>query len=574
MGEPQNSTFLGLDFSTQQLKAVVVDDNLNVLHETSVQYDNDLPEFRTYGGVLQTKEEPNVITAPTLMWVKALDMILDRLRVCGVDFSKVAAVSGSAQHCSRFNRHKQQHGTVYWSKGSRTTLQNLNPEKFLHEQLVAAFAVSPAPIWRDASTSAECRLLEDAVGGPEVDHLFVSYNQNHSSTYTTQNIVSLTQKLAEITGSRGYLRFSGPQIAKIAKRRPEAYESTERISLVSSFAASLFLGDFAPIDLADGSGMNLLDIRTKDWHDELLEVCAPNLREKLDAAVPASSDVGPISAYFVERFGFDEKCRVVAFTGDNPGSLAGLRISEGDIACSLGTSDTLFVWLNEPRTVVDGHVFCNPIQDEAYMALVWYAIEFYITINGSLTRERIRDSTAGKDWQLFDELLDNTPRGNFGNFALYYDVEEILPRLVGDHRFNKANERIARYSSKEVEVRAVIEGQFVARRAHAEDFGFVIGPNTRIIATGGASNNKTILQVLADVFNSPVYVSVAMMGAAYRAKHALFKDKLKFEDILNTLPEPKLVCQPYDDAESIYKPMVQRYRKLIEELLREAQPES
>lgn len=29
-----------------QLKAVVVDDNLAVLHETSVQFDNDLPEFR------------------------------------------------------------------------------------------------------------------------------------------------------------------------------------------------------------------------------------------------------------------------------------------------------------------------------------------------------------------------------------------------------------------------------------------------------------------------------------------------------------------------------------------------
>lgn len=35
------------------------------------------------------------------------------------------------------------------------------------------------------------------------------------------------QRLAEITGSRAYERFSGPQIAKIAKRRPEAYENTE-----------------------------------------------------------------------------------------------------------------------------------------------------------------------------------------------------------------------------------------------------------------------------------------------------------------------------------------------------------
>lgn len=96
--------------------------------------------------------------------------------------------------------------------------------------------------------------------------------------------------------------------------------------------------------------------------------------------------------------------------------------------------------------------------------------------NGSLTRERIRNSAAGACWRLFDELLDNTPRGNFGNCALYYDAPEIMmSALQGDHRFNKAGERVSRYSSKEVEVRALVEGQFVARRAHAEDFGFVIG---------------------------------------------------------------------------------------------------
>lgn len=38
-----------------------------------------------------------MVVVPTLMWVKALDMILDKLRVCGVDFSKVAAISGCAQ---------------------------------------------------------------------------------------------------------------------------------------------------------------------------------------------------------------------------------------------------------------------------------------------------------------------------------------------------------------------------------------------------------------------------------------------------------------------------------------------
>lgn len=102
MGASSNATYLGLDLSTQQLKAVVVDDDLCILHETSVQFDNDLPEFRTYGGVVQKKYESHVVVAPALMWVKALDMILDKLRVCGVDFSKVAAISGCAQVTKKY----------------------------------------------------------------------------------------------------------------------------------------------------------------------------------------------------------------------------------------------------------------------------------------------------------------------------------------------------------------------------------------------------------------------------------------------------------------------------------------
>lgn len=34
------------------------------------------------------------------------------------------------------------------------------------------------------------------------------------------------------------------------------------------------------------------------------------------------------------------------------------------------------------------------------------------------------------------------------------------------------------------------------------------GKGTKILATGGASQNKAVLQVLSDVFNSPVYVQV------------------------------------------------------------------
>lgn len=70
----------------------------------------------------------------------------------------------------------------------------------------------------------------------------------------------------------------------------------------------------------------------------------------------------------MEHFGFSPDCKVVAFTGDNPASLAGMRLDEGDIAVSLGTSDTLMLWLKTPRPALEGHIFVNPV-DSKYLVL-------------------------------------------------------------------------------------------------------------------------------------------------------------------------------------------------------------
>lgn len=174
--------------------------------------------------------------------------------------------------------------------------------------------------------------------------------------------------------------------------------------------------------------MNLLDIRKKSWDPRCLEGASSfdaNLQDKLGDPIPSETIVGTVSEYFVERYGFNPECKVIAFTGDNPSSFAALGLDSNDIAVSLGTSDTLFFSLDSLPTegLGEGHIFANPLSSkDKFMALLCFK-------NGSLTRERIKRDAAEGSWEIFKELLNSTPRGNFGNIGIYYDLWEIIPKV-------------------------------------------------------------------------------------------------------------------------------------------------
>ncbi|XP_072952429.1 xylulose kinase 2 isoform X2 [Typha angustifolia] len=493
---PEDSLFLGFDSSTQSLKATVLDGNLTIVASEIVHFDSELPHYKTKDGVHRDSTENGRIVSPTLMWVEALDLLLEKLKP-KVDYGKVVAISGSGQ----------QHGSVYWKKGSQDMLASLDPNKTLLSQLNDAFATSDSPIWMDNSTTAQCREIEKAVGG--------------------------ALELSKLTGSRGYERFTGPQIRKMYEKQRQIYDNTERISLVSSFMASVLIGHYACIDETDGAGMNLMDIKQRTWSKIVLDATAPGLEEKLGKLAPAHAIAGLIAPYFVERFHFKNSCLIIQWSGDNPNSLAGLTLnSPGDLAISLGTSDTVFGITSMAQPSLEGHVFPNPVDPNCYMVMLCYK-------NGSLTREDVRNRCAERSWDVFNNSLEETPPLNGGKLGFYYKEHEILPPLpVGFHRYvleNFSSGSLDEMKEQEVdefdppsEVRAIIEGQLLSMRAHAERFGMP-SPPKRIIATGGASSNQSILKAIAMIFGCPIYIvqrpDSASLGAALRAAHGWLCNK-------------------------------------------------
>jgi xylulokinase len=519
--------FLGLDSSTQSLSAVIIDcDRRRVVYEQSLNFDRALPQYGTLNGVLPNPD-PLVKHSSPLMWAEALDFLFAKMKKDGVALGEILAISGSGQ----------QHGSVYFNDRAADTLAKLNPQKTLVENLRGIFARPTSPIWMDSSTAAECAEIRKKLGG--------------------------IKTTAEATGSDTFERFTGPQIRKFYKTDSEAYAQTASIALVSSFMASLLAGKIAPIDHGDGAGMNLMDIRKKIWHAEALRATAPDLKRKLPPLVESWKTIGPVSPYFVKKFGLSPEAQIVAWSGDNPCSIVGLGlIREGRVAISLGTSDTYFGSMKKCRTDAhgEGHVFGSPTGD--YMTLICFK-------NGSLAREKIREFYGIKNWNEFGKRVASIKPGNSGGILLPWFEPEIVPRMnkPGIRRFDLDEKNIA------ANCRAIFEAQMLSMRLHSQ--WMKVSPDC-IYATGGASNNLPLLQVMADVMNCRVerieISKSAALGAALRAAQGWgvqSGEKLAWEKVVAGFvdPVPNSEIRPNSKAARIYDKLIGKYAAFEREVL-------
>ncbi len=512
------SIYLGLDSSTQSLKAEIIDTEAGkVICSESVIFGKDLPEYNCPNGFLDNPA-PLVKHADPLMWLAALDLLFARLQQQRAPLAEIKGISGSGQ----------QHGSVYLNGNFEKILAALAPDRTLAEQLAPALSRKSSPIWMDRATSAACAELQQQFG----------------------------LRMQQDTGSPAIERFTGPQIRQFAQDEPENYHRTACIHLVSSFMASILCGKSSPVDFGDGAGMNLLNLKTLKWDREIAEFTAPGLLNKLPPVVCSNTIAGGLSSYF-SRYGLKSGTPVAVWSGDNPCSLVGVGASEPGVAViSLGTSDTFFAAMREFKTdpAECGHVFGNPAG--GFMSLICFT-------NGSLAREKIKE-TCNVTWSDFDRLAELAPPGNHGNLLLPYFTAESTPLVLKpDVKYHGTEEFCTGQSGSPVKIRAILESQALTMKLHSrwigEDF-------KRIRITGGASGCRSFRQILADVFQAEIETIAvpdsAGLGAALRAANAA--GKIPFNTMYEKFTVASESVKPNSSNAAVYATALKAYAALEE----------
>ncbi len=514
--------FLGLDASTQGLKAVIIGDS--VVDTISVSYDEIQPhDYELKNGVWSL--DNNVVYGSPVVWVMALEEAMKELKNRG-HIARIAALSGSGQ----------QHGSVYLGMCIEDIVKGLLPDEPLVSQLERDYVFSRteningkgrvvSPIWMDSSTAIYMNQITERIGG--------------------------LAELVEATGCGQFERFTGPQIKKFAETFPDDYTGTVQILLVSSFHAGLLSG-IAAIEPGDAAGMSLMDIRTRKWHPDLVRITAPQLERLLPEIVDPTISLGKNSEYFRAKYGLD--AHTFPWSGDNPNSLIGVgAVVPGKVAISLGTSDTCFGYIGrELKLDKTGEVcvFGAPthFMDNMYLGC-WK--------NGSLVREKIAIRFK-MGWDgVSSYLLATEPDSS--KIGVYWFDAEITPNAPANTIIR--TDGFSQYDN--YNVKALIEGRAMSMLIRLKRMG--VEPK-EIYVTGGASKNDGILQIIADVSGATVYrqqsPDSAALGAALRAKHGYLKHNGEppvWEEVVAPFVKVTKTFMPNMARHEVYKNMLPKY---------------
>ena len=468
---------LGLDSSTQSLSAVVIDiDSAEKCFEHSLDYraDERLNQFGIGEDYILPPSEEGEAEQPPLMYLASLDALFADMRAAGVALKDIVAINTSGQ----------QHGHVYLNRNAANIFANLQKSESnaseLKVLLADAFAYPTAPIWMTANTVAQTNAVRNGVGGKA--------------------------EMIARSGSDAPLRFTGTVMRRVGEQSPEDYTATTKIQLISSFIPAVLTGNAnVPIDYGNACGMSLMNYKKKVWDDALLEATADGLpggveafQSKLPALAPPDSIVGSLAAYYVEKYGFDPGCTVIAGSGDNPQAKVPVA---GDLL-SLGTSFVNMV--STDGDTLDPEGFANAMYDGINRPFM-----FGCRTNGAMVWDAVRANYGFRkeEYVPAETALQTAAPGQFMTF--WQPKTESFPVSGAFELIRTAPEQ-----TLAADYTGIIETSLAALYIYSAVF--TKQTQAPLFVTGGATDSQGIMRRVAGIWNRPT-LAVEKGGAALGA---------------------------------------------------------
>ncbi len=341
----------------------------------------------------------------------------------------------------------------------------------------------PCILWNDQRTGAQCAAIRKRVG---------------------------FERLLALTGNDALTGFTAPKILWVQEQEPEVWAQARHILLPKDYVRWQMSGVCAT-DVADGSGMLLLDIKRRQWSAEMLEALAipdhylPQVVEGTDVAARLSADAAQV-------LGLKSGLPIAGGGGDQAAQAVGVgAVREGLAAITMGTSGVVFAALSQPRVEPQGrlHAFCHAVPDR------WHFMGVMLSAAGSL--RWFRDTCApGRD---FGELVAAAARIPPGCEGLTF-----LPYLTGERTPHP--DPLARGAFVGLTVRhtlahltrAVLEGVACGLK-DGYDLMLAAGlPELeKVRISGGGAQSPLWCQILADVLGQELATVEEGEGAAFGA---------------------------------------------------------
>jgi xylulokinase len=402
--------------------------------------------------------------------------------------------------------------------------------------------VAPVKLWCDTSTQQEAEEITAACGG--------------------------RARCIALTGNPVLTGYTAPKIRWLSKQRPERYGQMTHILLPHDYLNFALTGRLV-MEPGDASGTNLLDVRTRNWCEEMLRAVDPSrdLAECLPPLCEPRSFVGETTGECEKRFGLPSGVPVAPGGGDNMMAAVGTgNVAPGRLTMSLGTSGTLFAHSETPVIDESGNIaaFCG--STGAWLPLV-------CTMNCTLATELVR-APLGVPTERFDEVVGAVAPGSDGVIVLPFFTGERTPNLP------RARASVLGLSAQNCTqshlLRATVEGATFGLKFGLDELAKLGVEAEEIVVTGGGARSQAWCQIVADVCRLPVTVLAleegASFGAALQALWMLERqsdESVAIADITDShlTPRHALCKEPEEKAAARYDDVYRAYRRATTDMI-------